>query len=361
MTEPLAAGSTIGIIGGGQLGRMLAMAAARLGYKTAVLEPDRNCPASQVCNTHIAAAYDDPAALSELAVISNVITYEFENVPVEAARRLSEDSSVHPGALALEIAQDRLVEKRFLNGAGIATADFHTVDCDNDLAAALADFGGNGVLKTRRLGYDGKGQKLFRGASASDANGSYRELGGVPLILESLVPFKSEISVIAARAMDGSIKAYDPAKNVHRDGILRTSTVPAKVSKETANSAKVMAAKLLEALDYVGVVGLELFVLPDGGLLANEFAPRVHNSGHWTEAACTISQFEQHIRAVAGLPLGDGGRHSDCVMENLIGDDVDKVPDILTDGNALLHLYGKAETRPGRKMGHVSRIKPIKY
>jgi 5-(carboxyamino)imidazole ribonucleotide synthase len=354
---PLPQGSTIGIIGGGQLGRMLAMAAARLGYRTVILEPQADCPAAQLAVRQIVAAYDDPRALAELASLSAVVTYEFENVPVGAASRLARDVAVFPPPKALEVSQDRLVEKRFLNGIGISTADFIPVDNDADLAAALSDFGGSGVLKTCRMGYDGKGQRLFRGFDG-DPDGIHTAMGGVPLILESLVPFEREISIIAARGRDGSLAAYDPAENVHRNGILHTSTVPAAISPATAELARRSAFAILEALDYVGVIGVEFFALGDGALLVNEIAPRVHNSGHWTEAACAISQFEQHMRAVAGLPLGDTGRHSDCVMENLIGDDVSRAPVLLAEPDLVLHLYGKAEARPGRKMGHFTRIGP---
>lgn len=353
----LAPNSTIGIIGGGQLGRMLAMAAARLGYRTLILEPQPDCPAAQVANGQIVAAYDDADALEELAASCDVVTYEFENVPVMAARSLLPLIAVHPAPAALEAAQDRLAEKTFLNGAGIATAPFRAVDSDDDLAAGLAAFGGQGVLKTRRLGYDGKGQRVFRGASPADAAGVFEAMGAVPLILEGFVAFEREISVIAARGMDGTIRAYTPAENVHRDGILHTSTVPAAISAETATEATAAVSTILEALDYVGVIGVEFFVMADGSLVANEMAPRVHNSGHWTEAACAISQFEQHVRAVAGLPLGLGDRHSDCVMENLIGDDIARVQAIAGEADTVIHLYGKAQARPGRKMGHVTRLK----
>jgi 5-(carboxyamino)imidazole ribonucleotide synthase len=352
----LPAGSTIGIIGGGQLGRMLAMAAARLGYRTVVLEPQADCPAAQVANRQITAAYDDRAALDDLARSCAVITYEFENVPVTAANALAAGVPVHPPARALDVAQDRVSEKTFLNGIGIATADFRPVDNDDELTAALKAFGGSGVLKTRRMGYDGKGQRVFRNMEAGGFAGTCEAMGNVPLILESLVPFEREISVIAARGQDGTVAAYDPAENIHRNGILHTSTLPAAIKPETADAARAAAAKIVSALDYVGVIGVEFFVLADGSLLANEIAPRVHNSGHWTEAACTISQFEQHIRAVAGLPLGDPRRHLDCVMENLIGDDVLRVPALLAEPDLMLHLYGKAEARPGRKMGHFTRI-----
>lgn len=357
MSEPLPAGSTIGIIGGGQLGRMLAMAAARLGYRTVILEPQADCPASQVANSQIVAAYDDSAALAELARASAVVTYEFENVPVSAAELLARSVPVYPPARALEVSQDRVVEKSFLNGIGIPTADFRAVDSDEDLGAALEAFGGAGVLKTRRMGYDGKGQRLFRNTPPDGADGAYTAMGGVPLVLEAFVSFDREISVIAARGRDGALSAYDPAENVHSSGILHSSTVPATISSQTAQSATEAAFAILEALDYVGVIGVEFFVLPNGSLLVNEIAPRVHNSGHWTEAACANSQFEQHIRAIAGLPLGAATRHSDCVMENLIGDDVERAESLLAEPEVVLHLYGKAEARPGRKMGHFTRLK----
>ncbi|WP_111563351.1 5-(carboxyamino)imidazole ribonucleotide synthase [Rhizobium sp.] len=347
--------TTIGIIGGGQLGRMLAMAAARLNFRTIILEPQADCPAAQVANRQIVAAYDDPAALEELATVCDVVTYEFENVPVSAAEALAQTVPVYPPPKALEAAQDRLVEKRFINDCGIPTAKFHAIDSQADLEAALADFGGQGVLKTRRLGYDGKGQKVFRSA-ADSADGAFAELGSVPLILESFVAFEREISVIAARATDGSVACYDPAENVHRNGILHTSTVPASITDATAAAAREAAEKILTTLGYVGVIGIEFFALADGSLIANEMAPRVHNSGHWTEAACVISQFEQHIRAVSGLPLGNADRHSDCVMQNLIGDDILDLPDWLKRRDTLVHLYGKTESRPGRKMGHVTTL-----
>lgn len=352
----LPAGATIGIIGGGQLGRMLAISAARLGYRTVVLEPQADCPAAQVANRQITAAYDDQTALAELAAASVVVTYEFENVPVAAANALAATVPVYPPARALNVAQDRVSEKTFLKGIGIATADFRPVDSDHDLASALKAFGGSGILKTRRMGYDGKGQRVFRDMEAGGLAGTCQAMGGVPLILEGLVPFEREISVIAARGLDGAVAAYDPAENVHRNGILHTSTLPAGIEPRTAEAARMAASKILSALDYVGVIGVEFFVMADGSLLANEIAPRVHNSGHWTEAACVVSQFEQHIRAVAGLPLGSTNRHSDCVMENLIGDDVLRVPELLAEPDLMLHLYGKAEARPGRKMGHFTRI-----
>lgn len=351
-------GATIGIIGGGQLGRMLAMAAARLGFQTVILEPQADCPAAQVANRQIVAAYDDPKALADLAAASDVITYEFENVPVSAADKLAETAIVLPPPAALEISQDRFNEKQFLNESGIETAPWRLVDDEETLIAALGALGERGILKTRRLGYDGKGQVRLTSLDETAAHDALIAINKAPAILEGFVDFEREVSVIAARDRSGNVAIYDIAENVHKDGILATSTVPARITAETADAARQAAEKLLHALDYVGVLGLEFFVLKDGSLLANEFAPRVHNSGHWTEAACAISQFEQHIRAVAGLPLGNTDRHSDCVMENLIGNDVDKVPAILSKPNAVLHLYGKKEAREGRKMGHVTHIKP---
>ena len=352
----LPAGSTIGIIGGGQLGRMLAIAAARLGYRTIILEPQADCPAAQVANRQIVANYDDTQALAELARDCAVVTYEFENVPVAAAVQVSAATPVFPSARPLEVSQDRLTEKIFLNSVGLKTAAYRPVDSDADLAAGLTSFGGNGVLKTRRLGYDGKGQIMFRQTAKTPVPGSYAALGSVPLILESLVDFEREISVIAARGADGALAAYEPAENTHKNGILHRSVVPAAISERTVAAARNAAFAILRSLGYVGVIGVEFFVLRDGGLAVNEIAPRVHNSGHWTEAACALSQFEQHIRAIAGLPLGDCVRHSDCVMENLIGDEVLRAPELLLEPGLVLQLYGKTEARPGRKMGHFTRL-----
>jgi 5-(carboxyamino)imidazole ribonucleotide synthase len=353
--QPLPPGATIGIIGGGQLGRMLAMAAARLSYRTVILEPQADCPASQVANRQIVAPYDDAEALAELARSCAVVTYEFENVPVDAAASLAARVPVLPPPRALEVSQDRLAEKRFLNGIGLRTAPFFTVDSDADLAAALDATGGTGILKTRRMGYDGKGQRVFRNASARDAEGVFAAMGGVPLILEGFVRFGREISVIAARDRAGNCTCYDPAENVHENGILRRSTVPAASAGAMQAAARDAAVAILRRLDYVGVLGVEFFDADDG-LVVNEIAPRVHNSGHWTEAACAVSQFEQHIRAIAGLPLGDTARHSDALMENLIGDEVAGTPALAAEPGVVIHLYGKAEARPGRKMGHFTRL-----
>ncbi|WP_040326284.1 5-(carboxyamino)imidazole ribonucleotide synthase [Aurantimonas manganoxydans] len=346
--------TAIGIVGGGQLGRMLAMAAARLGYRVIVLDPDAGCPAAQVANAQIVAAYDDVAALRDLAARTSVVTYEFENVPVAQIRAAVTAVPLYPPAEALEVTQDRVVEKAFLNGIGVATAEWRAIDSVAELGHALVELDGDCILKTRRFGYDGKGQASIRkGGPHADV---FESLGGVPAILEKKVPFAYECSIIAARGIDGSVVAYDPAENVHRLGILHTSTVPGRVSPQVGEAARAIAASILAKLGYVGVIGVEFFVQGDDTILVNEIAPRVHNSGHWTEAACVVSQFEQHVRAIAGLPLGAAARHSDCVMENLIGDDVKRVAAILAEPATLLHLYGKPEARPGRKMGHLTRL-----
>ena len=352
----LPAGSTLGMLGGGQLGRMLAMAAAKFGYRTIIFDPDPNAPAAQVANEHVVADYSDRAALERFARRCQIVTYEFENVPVDAAKIIDAITPVRPGPQALEAAQDRLAEKNFLNNAGIRTAPFRTVDSDGDLARALTEFGGDGVLKTRRMGYDGKGQRVFKAAQAAQTAGVFEAFGSKPLILEGLVPFAREISVIAARGHQGEVLAFDPAENVHHDGILRMSKVPASCSNETRQKAVDAATAIVNALSYVGVIGVEFFVLDDGALLVNEIAPRVHNSGHWTEAACAVSQFDQHIRAIAGLPLGAPWRHSDCVMENLIGDVINRIETLCREDGVVVHHYGKTDVRPGRKMGHFTRL-----
>ena len=353
-------GSTIGILGGGQLGRMLALAAARLGLKCHIYCPDPESPAFDVAAAKTAAPYEDRDALSTFARAVQVVTYEFENVDVGAAEFLAEIVPVRPGPRALAVSQDRLTEKQFLNGLGIGTAPFADVPDDAMLGDAIGRIGLPAILKSRRFGYDGKGQARL--AESGDPMAAYRAGGAGAAILEGLVPFAREVSIIAARALDGSIVAYDVAENVHRDGILATSTVPATLLPATAAEALEIARKILDALDYVGVIGIELFVVEEGGaerLLVNEFAPRVHNSGHWTEDACLTSQFENHIRAVAGWPLGSPARHSDVVMTNLIGADAEHWQSIAAEPDARLHLYGKREFRAGRKMGHVNRIRPI--
>ena len=352
MTEPLATGATIGILGGGQLGRMLAVAASRLGLRTHIYEPGADCPAADVAHSCTTAAYDDHAALAAFAASVDVITYEFENIPTTTLDLLEALRPIRPGRLALATSQDRLVEKQFLQGLGLAVAPFAAVDSLADLQAALARIGPPAILKTRRMGYDGKGQARIM--QAADADAAFADMAGAQAVLEGFINFSHEVSVIGARGADGSIACYDPGQNVHKAGILRTTTVPAKLTPGQRTDAVLIAARILNALDYVGVMGVELFVTFQG-LIVNEIAPRVHNSGHWTQNGCVIDQFEQHIRAVAGWPLGDGSRHSNVVMENLIGDDVLRIP-ALAQTNAALHLYGKALAKPGRKMGHVNRV-----
>jgi 5-(carboxyamino)imidazole ribonucleotide synthase len=352
MTE-LKTGSTIGILGGGQLGRMLSVAASRLGYKTHIFEPSANPPAADVAHALTTASYDDLAALRAFAASVDVITYEFENIPTAALDALEAIRPIRPNRRALAISQDRLLEKDFLTGLGLTCAPYAPVATAADLDAAIATIGAPAILKTTRLGYDGKGQARIK--SAADAPAAFAAMAGAPSVLEGFINFSHEVSVIAARGLDGSVACYDPGENVHKDGILSTTTLPARLSPSQRTDAILLAARILNALDYVGVMGVELFVTPQG-LIVNEIAPRVHNSGHWTQNGCAVDQFEQHIRAVAGLPLGDGTRHSDVVMENLIGDDIDRIPAILRERDAALHLYGKAEARPGRKMGHVNRI-----
>lgn len=356
----LAPNSTIGIIGGGQLGRMLAMAAAQLGYQTVILEPDPNAPAAQVANDQIIAAYDDEIALESLADQCDVVTYEFENVPSLAIESLEKIIPVYPGAQALKISQDRLMEKQMAQGIGAKTAGFHAVNSLKDLEDGVAQTGLPAILKTRRLGYDGKGQVKID--SADELPSAFEAMAGQDAILEAFVNFDCEVSVIAARGIDGSFQAFDIAENVHKNHILHTSTVPAKVHDDVVNTAIEYAQKIAEHLNYVGVFAVEFFVenanSDEFNICVNEIAPRVHNSGHWTEAACVTSQFEQHIRAISSLPLSNAKRHSDCIMLNLIGDDVNKLEDYAADSSAKIHLYGKLEARPGRKMGHVTFLKP---
>ncbi|WP_114967230.1 5-(carboxyamino)imidazole ribonucleotide synthase [Alkalilacustris brevis] len=351
---PLAPGSTIGILGGGQLGRMLALAAARLGLRCHVFEPAADCPAAHVCARHTAASYDDSAALEAFAAGVDVITYEFENIPVPALDALEAMRPIRPNRRALAISQDRLEEKRFLQGLGLTVAPFAPVEDASSLKAALARIAPPAILKTRRLGYDGKGQARIM--AANEAGTALAALAGAPAILEGFVDFTCEISVIAARGTGGEVACFDPGENRHEGGILRHTTVPAAIPATVQTDAVLLAGRILNALDYVGVMGVELFVTAQG-LLVNEIAPRVHNSGHWTQSGCAVDQFEQHIRAIAGWPLGDGRRHTDVEMENLIGDDVTRVPQIARESGASLHLYGKAEARPGRKMGHVNRVR----
>ena len=349
----------VGILGGGQLGRMLALAAAEMGLSVHIYCPDPKSPAFAVASARTVAPYDDESALAAFAGAVDIVTFEFENVPAATAAFLARRIAVLPGPLSLEIAQDRLLEKRLMEKLGIAVAPFAEVGKQADIYSAIARAGRPAILKTRRLGYDGKGQALVR--AGDDPVAAWRVVGEAPAILEAHVAFEREISVILARGRDGDIRAYDITENVHEGGILATSLVPAAISPTVAAEALAIARKIAEGLDHVGVLAVEMFVVAAGAghrLLVNEIAPRVHNSGHWTSDACLCSQFEQHIRAVAGWPLGDPARHSDARMTNLIGESVEDWPAIAAEPGARLHLYGKAETRPGRKMGHVNRISP---
>ncbi len=351
--SPLPQGSTIGILGGGQLGRMLALAAARLGMKTHIYCPDPDSPAFDVTPLKTVAAYDDETALAAFAAAVDVITYEFENVPARTAAFLAHLKPLRPGANALAVSQDRLAEKAFLTINRIPVAPFAAITDLDRLEAELEEIGAPAVLKTTRLGYDGKGQRIVH--NMEDAALAWELLSPKPLVLEGFIAFDKEISVVVARNALGEVAAFDPAENVHRDHILKTSTVPADISSKTAKKAVTIAAQIATALDYVGVLGVEFFVLPGGKLLVNEIAPRVHNSGHWTEAVAITDQFEQHIRAVLNWPLGDPDRMADVVMENLIGDEITAIPERL--GPSIQpHAYGKAESRRGRKMGHINRV-----
>jgi len=357
MTKPLAQGATIGILGGGQLGRMLSMAAARLGLKCHIFEPGAEPPteppAAQVAWKVTTAAYTDLPAVRAFARSVDVVTYEFENIPAETLDVIEAICPVHPGRAALTASQDRGLEKDFLNGLGLRTAPYAMVDSLADLETALSDIGTPAILKTRRFGYDGKGQARL--TSADDAAAAWAAINASPAVLEGFIDFDLEISVIGARSIDGAVTCFDPGENVHRDGILHTTTVPATLTLGQQTDAVILTGRILNALNYVGVLGVELFVTKTG-LIVNEIAPRVHNSGHWTQNGCIVDQFEQHIRAVACWPLGDGRRHSNVTMTNLIGDDASDAANLGCDGAVGLHLYGKAEARAGRKMGHINRI-----
>ncbi len=353
MSDRLEPGAAIGILGGGQLGRMLSVAASRLGLRCHIYDPGANPPAGHVAETVTTAGWDDEAALRAFAASVDVITYEFENIPTATLDLLESLRPVRPNRRALAISQDRLTEKDFLTGLGLTTAPYRDIPDAAALQAALEAIGAPAILKTRRLGYDGKGQARIM--TADQAAAALDSLGGAEAIYEGFVRFTHEVSVIAARGLTGEVACYDPGENVHQDGILRSTTVPARLSNAQRTDAVILAGRILNALEYVGVMGVELFVTP-GGLVVNEIAPRVHNSGHWTQAGCAVDQFEQHIRAVAGWPLGNGARHADVVMENLIGDEVARVPALSREADVQIHLYGKGAPRPGRKMGHANRV-----
>jgi 5-(carboxyamino)imidazole ribonucleotide synthase len=352
-------GGTLGILGGGQLGRMLALAAARYGLKVHVYAPETDSPAFDVAARHSRRSYDDEAALIGFAGSVDAVTYEFENVPRRTADIIGAHAPLRPNAAALATAQDRFAEKRFVAGLGLATAPFRPVASAADLAQGLLEIGRPAVLKTRRFGYDGKGQAMIEGDT--DVQEAWAALGQAPCILEGFVAFEREVSVVAARALDGAFAAYDLCANEHRSHILDVTRVPAGTSVETETAAIALARRIADALDYVGVFTVEMFLVrKDGGerLVVNEIAPRVHNSGHWTIEGAVTSQFEQHVRAVCGWPLGSPDRLGRIEMRNLVGDDVEAWPEVLGQDGAHLHLYGKDEARPGRKMGHVTRVWP---
>ncbi len=350
-------GSTIGVLGAGQLGRMTALAAARLGYRCHVFAPDAaDSPAGQVSAARTAAAWDDGAALDAFAAAVDVITLEWENVPVATVERLARTTPVHPGAGVLAVAQDRVAEKAFANRLGVATAPWRAASGPDDVARALAEVGPRVILKSTRMGYDGKGQARLD--AGDDPAAAWAAVGSEAAIVEGFVPFVMEVSVIVARRADGVMAAYPVVENRHRDGILDRTIAPAAVSPATAEEARRVALTLADALGVVGLLAVEMFVAADGRVLMNEMAPRPHNSGHWTMDAAATCQFEQLVRAVCGLPLGATDLLAGAEMENLIGDAVHRWPDLLAEPGARLHLYGKAEARPGRKMGHVTRLKP---
>jgi 5-(carboxyamino)imidazole ribonucleotide synthase len=365
LSAPLIApGATIGILGSGQLGRMLAMAAARLGLKSHIYAPDPG-PAFDVAAQNTLASYEDEAALAAFAESVAVVTYEFENVPAKTAAVLEAHRPVLPRPEALAATQDRLVEKQFLNGIGVPTAPFLAVDDASALARAVPHLGLPAILKTRRFGYDGKGQVMIR--EGADLAAVFASIGAQPAILEGVVPFAREVSVVAARARDGSFTAFDVCENEHENHILSLTRVPARVAHDTSAAAVAMTQKIMDALGYVGVICVEMFVVEATAeatgagvdrerLVVNEIAPRVHNSGHWTTDGAVTSQFEQHVRAICGWPLGSTRRHGQIEMRNLIGEDANRWRDILGESGASLHLYGKHEARAGRKMGHVTRI-----
>jgi len=355
---PLPPGSTIGILGGGQLGRMLSQAASRLGFNVVILDPEENSPAGRVSQGQIVAAYDDPTALTVLGRVAQAVTFEFENVPAASVATLAEGGAlVAPGPKALAVAQDRVEEKTFLNSVGATTVDFAPVDGLDDLIAGLERLGTPALLKTRREGYDGKGQVWIR--SAKMAADAWHAIGERPAILEARADFTRELSVIAARGRDGRIAVYPLGENIHKGGVLKTTLAPAAVDTKTEKRARAIARAILEGLDYVGVLGVELFDLGGGELMVNEIAPRVHNTGHWTQDGCVCDQFEQHIRAIAGWPLGPTTAHARVEMTNLLGDEVEQWKTLSGKPDMRLHLYGKAEARPGRKMGHVNRVKSL--
>lgn len=358
LTAPIPPGGTIGILGGGQLGRMLSVAASRLGLKTHIYNDEPNAPAFDVSAEQTVGAYDDAQTLADFAQKVDVVTCEFENVPAKALEIAGRSATVFPPPKSFEVAQDRLVEKDFVAGLGIAVAPYAAVDSLEHLNEALARIRTPALLKTRRFGYDGKGQVPIH--TLCQAETALETIGAQPAILEGMIAFEREISVLVVRASNGDTRFYDVVENVHQGGILATSRVPADLSDAGVFEARQIAGAIAEALGHVGILCVEMF--QRGGetpvLIVNEIAPRVHNSGHWTLDACLVSQFENHIRAICGWPLGEVGRHSNAAMTNLIGGDVDAWQAHAAEPGVALHLYGKGEARPGRKMGHVTRVTP---
>jgi len=355
--SPLPPGSTIGILGGGQLGRMLAVAASRLGLKTHIYSDEAAAPAFDVAASKTVGSYADMDALARFAASCAVVTCEFENVPAQTLEAAARAVPVFPGAKSFAVAQDRLIEKDFLTGLGVPVAPYTRVDTLEDLRAALPRVRLPALLKTRRFGYDGKGQTLIR--AEDEALAALEAIGHAPAVIEGIVPFEREVSVIVVRGQHGALQFYDAVENVHQGGILAISRAPARISQSAAVAARTIAGKIAEALSHVGVLCVEMFERAERPeLIVNEFAPRVHNSGHWTLDACLVSQFENHVRAICGWPLGETARHSDAAMTNLIGSDVEKWRAFAAEPDTSVHLYGKTEARAGRKMGHVTRLYP---
>ena len=350
-------GSVIGILGGGQLGRMISIAAARLGYRCHIFSDVTDSPAGQVSDAVTVASYSNLESLRSFAESVDVVTMEFENIPEEPVLYLDQLTFVRPSPKVLSVAQDRLVEKNFMNSIGVETTPYVAIHTASDLVDGVSKLGLPSVLKTTRLGYDGKGQVRLQ--DASDIGGAFTKLREQQGILEQWVPFTLEISVIVARSSDGEIISYGPAENRHVNHILDTTIVPARISQGVASKAERIARKVAEKLNLVGLLAVEMFVARDGKVLVNEIAPRPHNSGHWTIDACKVCQFQQLIRAICGLPLGSPERLFDAEMKNLIGDDVKRWADSIINPDTRLHLYGKSEIRPGRKMGHVTHLKPL--
>jgi 5-(carboxyamino)imidazole ribonucleotide synthase len=349
-------GATVGVLGGGQLGRMFTLQARTMGYGVVVLDPDPASPAGAVANRHIRAPYDDERALSDLSESCAAITTEFENVPAAALQTLTRSSLVRPPVEAVATSQDRIAEKSFLQSHGIPTAKFRAVRDLRELKTAVTALRLPALLKTSRFGYDGKGQALVK--SEEDAVRAFQRFGGVPCVLEERLALECELSVVLARGVDGDVAPFPVAENQHRDGILETSVVPARVPEAMMREARELATGLAEEMEYVGVLGVELFVANGSRLLVNEMAPRPHNSGHYTLDACSTDQFEQQLRALCGLPLAQPWLLSPVAMINLLGDLwADGEPrweEALSRPGVRLHLYGKAEARPGRKMGHLN-------